>query len=72
MENRGKIQSMSRVKMDFNKYDESIISKLNRRKRQSVKKHTTIVGSPPPTGIHEEDRRIRDKRRNLAVKEILK
>lgn len=64
---------MVRKEMEFtdNQFDD-LISKKNRRKTLEKKKHEVIVGPPPPTGVHKEDRRIRDKRRNLAVKEVLK
>ena len=57
---------------DFTKYGEADVSKRNRRRKSESKKHDTIVGPMPPTGIHKESRRDRDRKINLAIKKILK
>lgn len=45
----------------FNGWDESIVAKPNRRRRVESKTHRTIVGPPPPTGVHKASRKERDK-----------
>jgi len=62
---------MGRQEMDNSDYTD-FIAKPNRRKKLAPKKHSTIVGPPPPTGIHEEDRRDRDRRINQAIKKAIK
>ena len=57
--------------MDTSDFDK-LTSKPNRRKQLEPKKHSTIVGPPPPTGIHAEDRRKRDRRINQAIKKAIK
>lgn len=53
-------------------FGEEDLKKSNRRKKQQTKKHSIVVGAPPPLGIHTEDRKQRDRRRNLTVKKVLK
>lgn len=48
------------------------ISKKNRRRVQEADKNRMVVGPLPPLGIHEEQRKIRDKRKNLNIKKFIK
>ena len=52
---------------DFEKYSEEYVSKRNRRQRLDPDKYRMIVDSLPPSGIHEEKRKDRDRRRNQAI-----
>lgn len=65
---------LAELEMDyFEKYNgEDFVSKPNRRKRGKMKVHSTIVGPLPPTGIHEESRKDRDRKINQAIKKAIK
>lgn len=58
--------------MDFEKYSEEIVSKRNRRLKQTAGKREMVVGPLPPTGVHKLNRKERDRRRNLEIKKALK
>ncbi len=51
---------------------EQLITKKNRRRVQEADEHRMVVGPKPPAGLHKEPRKIRDKRRNLAVNKVIK
>lgn len=68
---------VSRLVVNYNGYMEpdnleDIISKPNRRRIKDEGKGEMNVGPKPPTGVHIEDRKIRDKRRNLVIKKLVK
>ena len=58
--------------IDFDKYSEDIISKRNRRKRLEADKDQMVVDPLPPSGVHKEKRKDRDRSRNLIIKDVLK
>jgi hypothetical protein len=49
---------------------EPVIAKANRRARQERKVHATMRGAMPPTGVHAETRKERDRRRALALRRV--
>ena len=49
-------------------HEDQRLAKPNRPRRMEPKKHQIVVGPLPPTGLHEADRKRREKRRNLAIK----
>lgn len=51
---------------------DEFISKPNRAKTEEAEDQKMIVGPKPPTGIHILDRKTRDRRRNLKIKELIK
>lgn len=57
--------------LDLQNFDKLILKK-NRRQKLEKKKHEIVVGPPPPSGVHEASRKARDRRRNLAIKKVLK
>lgn len=56
---------------DIDKYDDSLVSKRNRRIKQEADENR-MIGFRPDVVIHEEPRKKRDKRRNLAIKKAIK
>ena len=58
--------------MDNFNYDDSLVSKRNRRKKLEPKTHTTEIGSPPPTGVHELIRKEVERLSKKRFKEFLK
>ena len=56
----------------FDEYDESVVKKPNRRRKLEPKTHATIIGGPPLSGIHTEERKEADKKSNLAVKKAIR
>ena len=57
---------------DFEKYGEENVSKRNRRERLEAEKDRMVVDSLPPTGIHNEKRKNRDRKLNQIIKKALK
>lgn len=57
---------------DYERYSEEDVSKRNRRERMESERDRMIVDSLPPTGIHNEKRKTRDRRRNQIVRKALK
>lgn len=57
---------------NFDDWDESIVSKPNRRRKLAPKVHSTIVGPPPPTGVHKESRKQRDRFLKRTIEEEMK
>jgi hypothetical protein len=51
---------------------EDVLKKPNRIKQQEEGDSEMVISPPPPTGIHIEDRKTRDRRRNLAIKKAIK
>jgi hypothetical protein len=51
---------------------EDILKKPNRIRQQEEGESEMVVGPPPPNGMHVEDRKTRDRRRNLAIKKAVK
>lgn len=58
--------------IDIDKYDESYVSKHNRRIRQEAEENRIVVGPRPITVVRKETRKQRDRRRNLITKDALK
>lgn len=50
---------------EFEEY-EDLLSKPNRRKTRE--RETVVKDGMPPSGIHEESRKQRDKRRNARIR----
>jgi len=48
------------------------VAKFNRRKKEEADRQRMVVSAPPSIGIHQESRKARDRRRNLAVKKVLR
>lgn len=56
----------------FDEYDESIVSKPNRRRKLEPKTHTTEVGPLPPSGVHELARKEKERLAKERLKEFMK
>lgn len=56
---------------DFDQYDPVIIKK-NRQKKLEAEKQMIVVGPRPIVVVRKENRKQRDKKRNLIAKEALK
>ena len=57
---------------DFDQNDIPIISKPNRRKKLEPKTHSSIIGPPPPTGVHSLSRKEKEKLTKKITNELLK
>lgn len=55
----------------IDEYDESIVSKPNRRRKLEQKTHATIVGQQPPTGMHKLARKESDRLRKKRLEEFI-
>lgn len=54
--------------INIDEYGEEDVSKRNRREKLEAEKDRMLVDSLPPTGIHIEKRKTRDRRRNQIIK----
>ena len=67
MGNLDRIQYMP----DYDQYDPLVIKK-NRQKKQEAEKQQMVVGPRPIPVVRRENRKQRDRRRNLLAKDALK
>lgn len=51
---------------------DDFVSKQNREQTEEAEDQKMVVGPRPPSGVHIEDRKTRDKRKNLTIKDLVK
>lgn len=56
----------------FDDFDESVVSKPNRRRKLESKTHATEMGLPPPSGVHELSRKEKERLEKKNLKEFMK